>query len=474
MASTATTLSAAVDEIVNEFEINDDSLKGLVDHFMKSMKEGLAEQTEYGLPMIPSFVTQIPTGQEKGTFLAMDLGGTNVRACSIRLNGDSTYDIVQDKWAVPHEYMIGDSETFFEFLASRLEAFIKKHHADTLTSEYVSSDNKFKMGFTFSFPVNQTSLNRGTLIRWTKGFDIKDAVGKDIVLLLQGAIDKKGLPVEVAALVNDTVGTLVSRSYTKARGGQTLIGCIFGTGTNGAYSEKIKSIPKFDREGHPEVTSKIMVINTEWGSYDNKLEQVPNTRFDVRLNELTPNKGFHMFEKRISGMFLGELLRQVLCELRERGLVCNEDQKIEGSDVSANLETPFSLDTSVPSKIDGDRSSELAEVDSIIKSALGFNTTLEQRQEIRRVAKAIGRRSARLSSVPLAGVVLHTKALEKFEGEIDIGADGSVAQFYPNFEPMVREALHTTLGKAAENRVVLGLATDGSGVGAALCALSGA
>lgn len=33
-----------------------------------------------------------------------------------------------------------------------------------------------ELGFTFSFPVRQTSIASGTLIKWTKGFSIEDVV----------------------------------------------------------------------------------------------------------------------------------------------------------------------------------------------------------------------------------------------------------------------------------------------------------
>jgi len=33
-----------------------------------------------------------------------------------------------------------------------------------------------ELGFTFSFPVRQTSIASGNLIKWTKGFSIEDAV----------------------------------------------------------------------------------------------------------------------------------------------------------------------------------------------------------------------------------------------------------------------------------------------------------
>lgn len=459
-------------KIAKEFEISDECLNDCVDHFIWATEHGLRHHTDLGMPMIPTFVTKIPTGKEKGVFLASDLGGTNFRVCSVTLNGDSTYSLNQEKSSVPKELMVGSCKDFFDYLASQVEAFLRKHHGEHFVEDDGVSKapfgDPFKMGFTFSFPVDQTSLNKGKLIRWTKGFDIKDAVGKDIVEEFQAALHSRKLPVHVAALVNDTVGTLMSRSYTKAESGRTLVGCIFGTGTNGAYSEKIKTIPKFDAAAHPEITDKIMVINTEWGSFDNRLNHIPNTRFDTALNERTPNPGYHMFEKRISGMFLGELLRLVLVELRDKGVL------FKGlSATKKALDTEWSLDTSVPSRIDGDQSSDLSQTAKVVEDFLGYSSVpKEELEAIKLLAHAIGRRSATLSAVPLAGLILHTNALEKFEGEIDIGADGSVVEFYPNFEKMVREALRKTrLGTEGEKRVTIGLARDGSGVGAALCAL---
>lgn len=42
---------------------------------------------------------------------------------------------------------------------------------------------------------------------------------------------------------------------------------------------------------------------------------------------------------------------------------------------------------------------------------------------------------------------------------------------YPEFEKDLRESLRVVVGEDVEKRVDIGLAKDGSGVGAALCAL---
>jgi hexokinase len=87
-----------------------------------------------------------------------------------------------------------------------------------------------------------------------------------VIEILQSEINKRKLPVHISAIVNDTVGTLMARSYTSPSEDGSLIGAIFGTGTNGAYIEKVENIPKLSHiKG-----IKSMVINMEWAAFDNK------------------------------------------------------------------------------------------------------------------------------------------------------------------------------------------------------------
>jgi hexokinase len=75
-------------------------------------------------------------------------------------------------------------------------------------------------------------------------------------------------------------------------------------------------------------------------------------------------------------------------------------------------------------------------------------------------------------------VVLQSGRLDKTTGDpesdvVDIGVDGSVVEFYPGFEDYLREALREIegVGEKGERRIRIGIAKDGSGVGAALIAL---
>jgi len=341
---------------------------------------------------------------------------------------------------------------------------------------------------TFSFPVQQYGINKGTLIRWTKGFDIQETVGKDVCALLQKEIDALGLPVRVAALVNDTVGTLMARSYTSPGRSGTLLGAIFGTGTNGAYVEKLEKITKLKKlgkdAGEVDDSTGEMIVNTEWGSFDNTMTVLPNTPYDKGLDEESVNPGIQMFEKRVSGMFLGEILRRALLDLvKDPSVPLFSDEDSSRNDVhsttninhDSSLYKKWGIDTSFLSIASGDNSAGLKVTRQTLDHDYGVNAaSAEDAEAVRLIAAAIGKRAARLSAVALAAVVIKTRSLEaNSDDPVDIGVDGSLVEFYPNFEDYIREALRDVpkIGPQGEKRIRIGIAKDGSGVGAALIAL---
>ena len=463
------------------------------------------------ISQIPTYVTAVPNGTEKGLYMAVDLGGTNFRVCSINLHGNTTFSLTQSKVPIPRELMVAKtSKELFSFMAKQIANFLEKHHNEHYHStvrrrQTVSGENGFKeeeifsLGFTFSFPVHQSGINKGTLIRWTKGFDIEDAIGQDVCAMLQAEIDALHLPVRVAALVNDTVGTLMARSYASPGKTSTLLGAIFGTGTNGAYVEKLSKITKLTEassEAEYDKSTGEMIVNTEWGSFDNKLAHLPNTPYDKSLDAESVNPGLQMFEKRVSGMFLGEILRRAILTLIEKkhvGLFSDEDSSRNDIRSTTTIEPgsklyeQWGLDTSFLSIAHGDHSVGLKVTRQTLDGTYGVSApSAEDAEAVKVIATAIGRRAARLSAVAIGAVVIATERLhhpqagattgdkEPDESEIvDIGVDGSLVEFYPGFEDYIREALREIEGIGAwgEKRIRIGIAKDGSGVGAALIAL---
>ena len=489
-------LKTEAQKVAAEFDYPAAQVNAGVKEFIRQMDEGLG-RNETTMAQIPTYVTAVPNGTEKGLYLAVDLGGTNFRVCSIHLNGDSTFSLTHSKVAIPRDLMVAKtSKELFAFLAKQIELFLQKHHDEhyrahirrrqtiSLPDGY-RDEEIFHLGFTFSFPVHQVGINKGTLIRWTKGFDIADTIGKDVCALLQDEIDALGLPVKVAALVNDTVGTLMARSYTSPGKTKTLLGAIFGTGTNGAYVEKLSRVSKMDAvhgDAEYDATTGDMIINTEWGSFDNSLRVLPVTPYDAALDRESVNPGMQMFEKRISGMFLGEILRRALLALQKRKdieLFRDNDSKANdiGSTTTIQDESPlfsqWGLDTSFLSIVEADNSPGLRVTRQELDRALLVDAaSVEDAEAVKIIAHAIGRRAARLSAVAIAGIVISTGRLTT-DDFVDIGVDGSLVEYYPGFEDHIRTALREIpeIGAAGEKRIRIGIAKDGSGVGAALIAL---
>ncbi|KAI1765761.1 hypothetical protein GGR53DRAFT_488949 [Hypoxylon sp. FL1150] len=488
-------LAEETKRIAAQFEYTDEDVNKGVQEFLRQMNEGL-QHDGTSMSQIPTYVTGVPNGTEKGLYLAVDLGGTNFRVCSIHLNGDTTFNLTFSKVAIPKELMVAKhASDLFGFLAKQIELFLRTHHEDHFeahvrrrqtvsTPEGYRDEHIFRLGFTFSFPVRQVGINKGTLMRWTKGFDIPDAVGKDVCALLQQEIDLLHLPVKVAALVNDTVGTLMARSYTSPGKTSTLLGAIFGTGTNGAYVEKITNIKK-PVEGDYDKTTGLMVINTEWGSFDNQLNVLPNTSYDIELDKKSVNPGIQIFEKRVSGMFLGEIVRLVVVDmLKNPAISLFKDENSSHNDwkstttiaEDSGVFRQWGLDSSLMSIAAADGTPDQSSLRQELEKQLQiYAASLEDAQAFRAVANAVGRRAARLSAVALGAVVLQSGQLDDKTSDepIDIGVDGSLVEHYPFFRDMIYEALAAVdgIGPEGAKRVRIGIAKDGSGVGAALIAL---
>ncbi|KAL2847001.1 hypothetical protein BJX68DRAFT_268301 [Aspergillus pseudodeflectus] len=520
----APSLLARAERIARDFDISPDQVRSVTRHFVAQLKDGLANARPWQLP---SYVQSIPTGAEKGEFLAVDLGGSNCRICLVNLKGDSTFNVAQSKHIVPPSLMVSKSHRpLFDFIAQKLKDFLEKR------TSRLADQLPYSLGFTFSFTCEQTSLASGRLIHWDKGWDIPDALGRDPCVMLQDAIDRQGLPVRVTVLANDSVGTLLTRSYLSGPKTSTLAAMIFGTGTNAAYVEKLANVRRLSTAA---TSTGLMVMNTEWGCLDDKMEVLPRTPFDDELDASLTDPGSQMLEKRVSGMYLGELLRLVIVQLhRLRAFTMDLDEK-------SPVFRRDSIDSSFISKLAATGSVESA-IDLVEDVLSTKNTTPEDARAIQLIASSIVRRAARLSGASLAALIIQSGRLEtshdypistvskveqprtreisssssvqrfwqslgllwqrllKFvgmnliitqpqgcitsqqtqrsgeeyteQGIIDIGADGSLIECCPTFETEMRAALRdiTEIGVAGEQRVRVHLTKDGSGVGAALMA----
>ncbi|CEI87518.1 hypothetical protein RMCBS344292_01929 [Rhizopus microsporus] len=397
--------------------------------------------------MIPSFVSGRCTGEEKGHFMALDLGGTNLRVCHVTLLGNGEYTIRQQKYIVSEELKIGPMRVLCDFIADCVDSFLTEHGTE-------DSQEIIQLGYTFSFPVLQTSINRGVLKQWTKGFACSGAVGRDVAILLQDSFRRKNLNVNIAAIVNDTVGTLMAHAYKHP---ETTMGVILGTGFNAAYYQDMSTVAKWKGDKNQE-----MVINMECGAFDCERRVLPLTVYDNKMDRESLNVHQQLHEKMVAGMYLGEITRNALLDLVDQQLLFNGNS-------SKELNKNWSFETAYMSTIEVDETPELMDTAHILESVLNIpNTTLADRQIVKKVCNAVGTRAARIACCHIAGVMIKTG---KVGEECVIAIDGSLFEFYPNFEKNMGDALAEVLGEQGRSKVRFELARDGSGLGAAIIAM---
>uniref|UniRef100_A0A3P9PA11 Phosphotransferase n=1 Tax=Poecilia reticulata TaxID=8081 RepID=A0A3P9PA11_POERE len=215
--------------------------------------------------MLPTFVRSTPDGTEKGDFLALDLGGTHFRVLHVRVMEEEQKMLKMDSQicAIPQEIMLGTGEQLFDHIAACLSEFLDSQNLKGQT---------LPLGFTFSSLI---------LIHWTKG---EGSEHNAYYLTKCMSFSIQDYDISSVAMVNDTM-------------------------------EEMKNVKRVEgKDGR-------MCINTEWDGFgdDGSLEDIL-TKFDKVVDRTSINPGVHTFEKMISGMYLGEIVRRVEASEALRGI----------------------------------------------------------------------------------------------------------------------------------------------------------
>lgn len=138
--------------------------------------------------MFPTWVFGSPTGNETGDYLSVDLGGTNLRICLVKLLGNSKFSLTQSKFRLSEEQKQGNGEDLFDFFAQCVKDFIEAQLPQATT------ESPIPLGFTFSYPCHQQSIDHGVLVRWTKGFGASGVEGNDVAQMLKDSLQKLTVP----------------------------------------------------------------------------------------------------------------------------------------------------------------------------------------------------------------------------------------------------------------------------------------
>uniref|UniRef100_A0AAY4D7F3 Hexokinase-2 n=1 Tax=Denticeps clupeoides TaxID=299321 RepID=A0AAY4D7F3_9TELE len=432
-------------QTLDEFRLSKAQLLEVKKRMRVEIENGLKKKTHdtATVKMLPTFVRSTPDGTENGDFLALDLGGTNFRVLLVRIRSGKRRSVEMHNkiYAIPIEVMQGTGEELFDHIVYCISDFL----------DYMGMKNaRLPLGFTFSFPCKQTSLDAGILVNWTKGFKATDCEGEDVVdLLREGIKRKEEFDLDVVAVVNDTVGTMMTCAYEEAT---CEVGLIAGTGSNACYMEEMRNIEMVEGD------KGRMCVNMEWGAFgDNGCLDDIRTKYDRAVDENSLNEGKQRYEKMCSGMYLGEIVRNILIDLTKRGFLFR-------GQISETLKTRGIFETKFLSQIESDRLA-LLQVRAILQQ-LGLDSTCDDSIIVKEVCGTVSRRAAQICGAGMAAVVdkiRENRGLDHLE--ITVGVDGTLYKLHPHFSRIMHQTVKELAPKCDVNFL---LSEDGSGKGAAL------
>jgi hexokinase len=420
-------LLQSLNELERQLDVSTKKIQEIAEDFKKAIECGLKGEKS-PLLMLPSYIGK-PSGNESGTFLAIDIGGTNLRVVKFTIANRSIVKIVEITASLKssdgsYDYTTSNTtaEELFDYIANKIV-------------QVVAPGEKYFLGHTFSFPTQQNDINNATLIMWTKEINVSGVVGKNPNQLLLEALKRKNLNIIPCAILNDTVGTLLVAACKYA---EADIATILGTGHNTCYIEP----------NHP-LTGKPMIVNMEAANFDWGL---PYMEFDDMLDAASNKPGGARLEKMVSGAYLGELIRTIICKLVDEGLIFKDNRKCK----------PLLLEKySLQSK----EISEFIQNRNYIKDL--FACSNEDAEAIHRISIGVSKRGARLAAGTFIGTMLHIDPDIKHKHMVAV--DGSIYEKMPGFKEELRKALDEALGSQSD-KIVLQLIKDGSGAGAAVAA----
>ena len=373
----------------NIFDLSTEELKHIANELQKRIEEGLKDEGQE-IAGIPTYI--YPTDEiQDGRVLVLDWGGTNFRAAIVEYKGGNATII--EKLAQDKKYRLSKQETkgfSQERLHEKMAEFI---------SDLKELDNRVtKIGYCFSYPADSMQDGDAELLRWTKGIDIPEMIGKPVGVPLMeylNACKDINTTFKEIKVINDTVACLFAGLTERwnDKPFDSYIGLIVGTGTNMASSVSLNKIEKLNNKG-----KGIIPVNLESGNFN-----PPHlTVIDGLVDAMSNNKGNQRFEKAISGGYLGEIFKTVF------------------------------LSEKIKSDFDGKDLSDI------------MNNPSNYKKEFVDVANWIYSRSAKLVAASLAGLVQVLVTQDSSIKNIFLAADGTL--FWSNdYEKQVDSELKNLL-----------------------------
>jgi hexokinase len=283
----------------NVFSLTTDQLKAIGSDLQAKINTGLGKEgTE--IECLPTYIN--PGTDFSGKALALDWGGTNFRASIIKFEPRKKPEVVDVKKR-PLSFIETKGFGQEDLYAAMSETIGQLKGLD--------SDVKH-IGYCFSYPAESTIDGDAVLLRWTKEIDIPDMqyklVGKPLLQYLNAHL---GCNFESIKVVNDTIACLFAG--LDAPGYDSYIGLIVGTGTNMAGLINKSQIAKLSKDYKG---GDYIPVNLESGNLKPKSTLGAYlTSIDEAVDKQSSIPGGQLFEKAISGGYIGSVFRCAFPEI---------------------------------------------------------------------------------------------------------------------------------------------------------------
>ncbi|MCL2381947.1 MAG: hexokinase [Treponema sp.] len=417
----------------------------LVQDIHGEMERGLRGQAS-SLSMIPAHISPVSRTMPGKTVIALDAGGTNLRAALVTFNEDGKA-VATDSRKAPMPGTSGPvgADAFFDGIAALAAPLMKGARVEGI-------------GFCFSYPMEMTSGADGILTAFSKEVDAPQVVGMSIGAELGRALARRNVPApERIVVLNDTTAALLSGLSQLPCGGEhleggqsgPLTGVILGTGFNTAYPEK--RIPKigFDSPDSPQI------VVCETGGFAHRYAGPLDREFD----SATKNPGAYTLEKATAGAYLGPLTFHILKQALRDGLFSFDRQDeflswpaLHTKDLNTFLCGPFAQENPIGELFgSGDRDALLSVV---------------------YLASIVTGRAALLAAAAIAATVEKAGAGADPLTPARIVVEGTTYLAYKGMRSALESNLHVLLNRNGPCPFVIAPVEQASLFGAAVAALS--
>ncbi|KYK59461.1 hexokinase XprF [Drechmeria coniospora] len=522
VASLPSTGEGPLDEILRPLMVDVDKCLALSRSFVENFSQLAAQSTDQFLPTpISETILRPVAGHGHGRYLAIDIGGSNLRVGFVELlakrqpplgtNGVSTSGgghgctngqanghgrrascdasdrirrQLERSWPICDRLKYENADSLFLWIGECIAEVVE----EGCRTFNLPSDLSLPLGVTFSFPTEQHSLSEATITSMGKGF----AIPRDVEL---GARLRRGYekfrtsdlpPIEVVAIANDSVSTLVSFMYNfdGAQHRRATMGLILGTGSNATVPLKVGKLHPSKRQHHvtalpgQKAHDAKIAVNTEWsinGTAPPMRHLGLITRWDDEMSAQNEKPGFQPLEYMTAGRYLGELGRIMLLSYMTETLGLPADT------LPPTFLEPHSLTTTFLSHFQALESGTLvAMLQSEFPEPATFMWTTHLAEALYRIAKAIEIRAAAIIAAAILALLIVADELpaegspltDAHVGELGVGYTGGCIVHFQDYLADCQGFLDALtlkrFGEGSGVRVVLSPCHDGGITGAGI------